>query len=63
MINSNNLVRSSNGSGLVNTDKEAYIQAKAKRKQDKYIRGLEMRISKLESAMELLESTVKEIIK
>lgn len=62
-MRTDSLVRSKSGSGIVNTDKEAYYQAIAKRKQDKYIKGLEMRISKLESAMELLETTVKEIIK
>ncbi len=56
------LVRTSSG-GVVNTDREAYHQAVAKRKQDKYIKSLEARIVKLESAMELLETTVKEIIK
>jgi len=57
------LARSSSGAGIINTDRQAYQQAIAKRKQDKYIQSLEMRISKLESAMELLETTVKEIIK
>lgn len=56
------LVRTSSG-GVINTDREAYHQAIAKRKQDKYIKSLEARIVKLESAMELLETTVKEIIK
>jgi hypothetical protein len=54
----NSLVRS--GSGIVNTDREAYQQAVAKRKQDKYIQDMEMRISKLESALQLLETTFKE---
>jgi hypothetical protein len=62
MIN-NELARSSSGAGIINTDRQAYQQAIAKRKQDKYIQSLEMRIAKLESAMELLETTVKEIIK
>jgi hypothetical protein len=51
------------GSGIINTDREAYQQAVAKRKQDKYIKDMEMRISKLESALQLLETTVKEITK
>jgi hypothetical protein len=62
MMRTDTLVRTSSG-GVVNTDREAYHQAVAKRKQDKYIKSLEARIVKLESAMELLETTVKEIIK
>lgn len=59
----NTFVRTNNGAGLVNTDVNAYRQAVAKRKQDKYIKGLEQRIQKLESSMELLQSTIKEIVK
>lgn len=62
MMRTDALVRTSSG-GVINTDREAYHQAIAKRKQDKYIKSLEARIVKLESAMELLETTVKEIIK
>ncbi len=58
MNTNNSLVRS--GPGIVNTDREAYQQAVAKRKQDKYIQDMEMRISKLESALQLLETTFKE---
>lgn len=63
MIKSEGLSRSISGAGIVNTDRQAYHQAMAKRNQDKYIKSLEARISKLESAMELLETTVKEITK
>jgi hypothetical protein len=61
MIKSEALSRSNSGSGVVSTDRAAYHQAIAKREQDKYIRGLEQRLCKLESAMTLLEKTVKEI--
>ena len=63
MIRGDTLHRPDNGSGVINTDREAYHQALAKRKQDKYIIGLEKRMNKLESAMILLEITVKEIKK
>ncbi len=62
MMRTDALVRTSSG-GVINTDREAYHQAIAKRKQDKYIKGLEQRITKLESALSLLENTVKEITK
>jgi len=55
--------RSSGGSGVVNTDIVEYQKARARKKQDKYIKGLEQRIEKLESAMLRLENTVKEITK
>jgi hypothetical protein len=55
--------RSQSGTGLVNSDVSAYRQAIAKKKQNKYIKGLEARIEKLESAMILLEQTVKEMSK
>ncbi len=54
---------SNSGAGVINTDTSAYKAALAKRKQDKYIKGLEQKICKLESAMVLLEKTVKEITK
>lgn len=56
-------VKSDSGAGVVNTDILAFKQAMAKKKRDKYIKGLEQRIEKLESAMSLLENTVKEIKK
>lgn len=56
-------VKSSSGAGVVNTDVSAYQEAIAKREQAKYIKGLEQRIIKLESAMIFLENTVKEITK
>lgn len=59
----NNFSQSKGGVGIVNTDIKAYRIAVAKRKQDKYIKGLEQRIVKLESAMELLQKTVEEITK
>jgi len=62
-MNDNNFVRTGDGKGLINTDISAYRSALAKRKQDKYIKGLEMRIQKLESSMELLQNTIKEIVK
>ena len=60
-MNDNTFVRTSDGKSLINTDVSAYRSALAKRKQDKYIRGLELRIQKLESSMQLLQSTIKEI--
>jgi hypothetical protein len=56
-------VRSSSGTGVVSTDIVEYQKARARKKQDKYIKGLEQRIEKLESAMLRLENTVKEITK
>lgn len=56
-------VKSESGAGVVNTDISAYHKAIAKREQTKYIKSLEQRIEKLESAMILLENTVKEISK
>ena len=53
--------RSANGSGVINSDVSAYKKAIAKRKQDKYIKGLQARIESLESAVTLLEKTVKEM--
>jgi hypothetical protein len=55
--------RSQSGTGLVNSDASAYRQAVSKKKQNKYIKGLEARIEKLENAMILLEQTVKEMSK
>tara|TARA_B110000967_G_C18879329_1_gene560110 strand:+ start:1521 stop:1715 length:195 start_codon:yes stop_codon:yes gene_type:complete len=55
--------RSENGVGLVNTDSSAYKSAIARRKQDKYMKGLEKRLENLESALDLLQKTVKEITK
>ena len=54
-------VKSSGGAGVVNTDISAYHEALAKKERDKYIKGLEQRIEKLETAMNLLQKTVKEI--
>jgi|TARA_R110000782_G_C14612813_1_gene392341 hypothetical protein len=62
-MNSDKYTRASNDIGLVNTDVVAYRDALASRKRDKYIKGLEQRIDKLESAMRLLQKTVKEITK
>ena len=56
-------VRSSSGTGVVSTDIVEYQKARARKKQDKYIKGLEQRIEKLESAMLRLENTVREITK
>ncbi len=53
--------RSQGGTGLVNSDVSAYKKAIAKREQDKYIKGLQARIESLESAVTLLEKTVKEM--
>lgn len=62
MIENHEYNRTVNG-GLVNKDVSAYRSAVAKKNQDKYIKGLESRICKLESAMTLLQNTVKEITK
>jgi len=62
MIEQQEYARGVNG-GLVNTDISAYRSAVAKKTQDKYIKSLESRICKLESAMDLLQKTVKEITK
>ena len=56
-------VKSDSGVGVINTDASAYHKAIAKREQAKYLRSLEQRMEKLESAMTLLENTVKEISK
>jgi len=48
---------------LVNTDVNSYRSAIARKEQDKYINSLEARILKLESAMRILETTVKEMTK
>lgn len=63
MINQSSLSRNNSGVGLVNGDISAYNDALVRKKQDKYIKGLEQRIFKLESAMDLLQKTVKEITK
>jgi|LakMenEpi03Aug12_release.lakeMendotaPanAssembly.Ray.scaffolds.fasta_scaffold3181693_1 hypothetical protein len=47
--------------GLVNTDMNSYRSAVARKEQDKYIKSLETRIIKLESAMQNLETTVKDM--
>ena len=62
-MNDNTFVRTSDGKSLINTDVSAYRSALAKRKQDKYIKGLETRIQRLESSMELLQNTIIEIVK
>jgi len=56
-------IKSDSGAGVVNTDISAYQKAIAKREQAKYLKSLEQRIEKLESAMALLENTLKEISK
>ena len=53
--------RSQSGTGVINSDVSAYKKAIAKREQDKYIKGLQARIESLESAVALLEQTVKEM--
>ena len=63
MMSTDKYTRTSNDVGLVNTDIAAYRDALAKKKRAKYINGLEQRIDKLESAMDLLQKTVKEITK
>ena len=63
MINNHTLSRSESGAGLVNTDVSGYRNAIANKKRDKYIKGLEQRILKLESAQAILEKTIKEISK
>jgi len=55
--------RSSSGAGIVNTDISAYKSAIAKSNRDKYIKGLESRIQKLESTMILLQKTLNEMSK
>jgi hypothetical protein len=47
--------------GLVNTDMNSYWSAVARKEQDKYIKSLETRIIKLESAMKNLETTAKDM--
>lgn len=56
-------IRSESGSGIVNSDVSEYKKAVAKRNQDKYIKGLEARIQKLESAIVLIQNTIKEMSK
>jgi chaperonin cofactor prefoldin len=53
--------RSHNGAGVINSDISEYKKVIAKKKQDKYIKGLQSRIESLESAVKLLEKTVKEM--
>lgn len=60
-MNRESLIRSNNDVGVVNTDSSAYMDAMARRKRDKYIKSLEKRIDRLESAMNLLQSTIEEI--
>jgi len=61
MINDHSYSKSLSGVGVVNTDIEAYKRVIAKRKQDKYIKDLEQRLFDLESGLELLQKTVKEM--
>jgi hypothetical protein len=61
MMNRESFIRSNNDVGVVNTDSSAYMDAMARRKRDKYIKSLEKRIDRLESAMNLLQSTIEEI--
>ena len=60
-MNRESFIRSNNDVGVVNTDSSAYMDAMARRKRDKYIKSLEKRIDRLESAMNLLQSTIEEI--
>ena len=62
MIEERRYSRTATGA-IVNKDVSAYRSAVAKKNQDKYIKSLESRICKLESAMTLLQQTVKEIAK
>ncbi len=62
-MNNHSFIRSESGSGIVNSDVSAYKKAVAKRDQDKYIKGLETRIEKLESAMTLIQKTINEMSK
>jgi len=61
MMNRESFIRSNNDVGVVNTDSSAYMDAMERRKRDKYIKSLEKRIDRLESAMNLLQSTIEEI--
>ncbi len=63
MITRASLIRNNSGIGAVSEDVSGYNDALIRKKRDKYIQGLEQRIVKLESAMNLLEKTVKEITK
>ena len=62
MITQQEYTRESSG-GLVNTDATAYREAVAQKSKDKYIKGLEARLCKLENAMTLLQNTVNEMTK
>ena len=62
-MNEHTFERSSTGAGIVNTDISAYKSALAKSNRDKYIKGLESRIEKLEDAMSLLQKTLNEMSK
>ncbi|MDA8752447.1 hypothetical protein N9M52_00405 [bacterium] len=61
MINKEAFTRTKDNAGVVNTDSSAYMDAMARRQRDKYTKGLEKRIVRLESAMNLLQSTIEEI--
>jgi len=62
-MDNHSFTRSESGSGIVNSDVSSYKKAVAKRNQDKYIKGLETRIKKLESAMTLIQKTISEMRK
>lgn len=62
-MNNSYYIKSKSGAGVVNSDTSAYHNAMVRRQQDKYIKGLEQRITKLETALLLLENTVKEMTK
>lgn len=49
--------------GVINTDKTAFLAAKRRKQQQDYIQSLEMRVTKLESTVKCLTSTIEEITK
>ncbi len=61
MIINRQYSRPDNGVGLVNSDADAYKSAVARRKQDKYIKGLEQRLENLETALDSLQSQLKRL--
>ena len=52
------LVRRERNNALVNTDALEYAQAKARMRQENYIRSLEKRINRLEIAIEEMSETI-----
>jgi len=61
MTTNGQYIRPDNGVGLVNSDGNAYKSAVARRKQDKYIKGLEQRLENLETALDLLQTQLKRL--